>query len=150
MDKIDQQIITLIKKKSITNQKQLLKCLSDMGTTLTQATLSRHLNRLGIHKVKGLYQATMAEQALVITGIDIAPPNMLVLHTKPGFASALAYQLDQYRAQDDPRLPKLLGTLAGDDTVLTIVPDYEALIELYQILMELGQANTPSYGQVNH
>ena len=66
--------------------------------------------------------------------IDAAEPNLLVLHTHAGYASSLAENID--RALTDLEGSGVLGTIAGDDTVLLIVQNKEALQKIFSHLQE--------------
>jgi transcriptional regulator of arginine metabolism len=100
----------------IADQGEWLARLAAQGHELTQSTLSRRLKRLGIAKVQGRYRRTEAGvQTLPEVSVTEVPPNLLVLHTAPGFAQALGLSLDA-----DP-VPGQMGTIAGDDTVFVAV-----------------------------
>ena len=86
------------------------------GHDLTQPTLSRHLKKLHVQKSEGRYRRVDAPHvALPTFSIVEAPPNLLILRTDPGFASALAVKLDH------AEIPGLAGTIAGDDTIFLAV-----------------------------
>lgn len=123
------QIQKMIRSRRIHTQEELAEALEARGIHATQVTLSRDLRELGIVKTAEGYQE--------IGAIDEAAPseaevrraveeflsdvrqaqNLLVLKTDPGNASALAAAVD--RAE----WPEVVGTIAGDDTVLVIAPD---------------------------
>lgn len=109
---VDQLILELIERETVTDQAGLLDLLSANGHTLTQPTLSRHLKKLSVMKVNGRYQRverTMPDRP-PYTLVD-SPPNLLILKTAPGHAPLLGVIVD--RAGIDA----IAGTLAGDDTV---------------------------------
>jgi transcriptional regulator of arginine metabolism len=113
---LDQLILHLVEAHPIADQTDLLDRLSAEGLELTQSTLSRRLKRLGVQKVQGRYRRVEgAAQVLPEVTITEAPPNLLVLHTAPGYAQALGLSVDA-----DPA-PGQIGTLAGDDTVFVAV-----------------------------
>ena len=113
---LDQFILQLLESFPIADQTDLLERLSAEGHDLTQSTLSRRLKRLGVMKVQGRYRRMEASaQLLPEVTIHEVPPNLLVLHTAPGFAQALGLSVDA-----DP-IPGQMGTLAGDDTVFVAV-----------------------------
>jgi transcriptional regulator of arginine metabolism len=118
-------IKSLIAAHTIASQTELAAALRRMRIQVTQATLSRDLTELGIARVphegghryelrptgaEDTFKAHLAEE---IVSLD-ANENTVVLKTFPGRASGVALLLD--RQQD----PELLGTIAGDDTVLVI------------------------------
>ncbi len=118
-------ILTLIREKPIRNQNELLETLEASGVSLTQSTLSRELKTLGIGKApdgKGGYRyvagAAAAEGPLApvvafVTSLESAK-NFIVVKTPPGNAMGVA------RAIDEVEWPEIMGTIAGDDTILLI------------------------------
>jgi transcriptional regulator of arginine metabolism len=118
-------ILTLIRDKAIRNQNELLDELKTAGMAMTQSTLSRELKALGVGKApdgRGRYRyvagATAAEGPLApvmafVTGIESAK-NFVVVKTPPGNANGVA------RAIDEVEWPEVMGTIAGDDTILLI------------------------------
>lgn len=117
-------IESIVKEVPIDGQEQLLKLLKDRGFSVTQATLSRDFNELQIVKVPdgdGGYrymphpQRGQGEaQPSTIVSVEVSG-QMAVIHTRPGYASALAAEIDA------ARLKGVMGTVAGDDTVLIIL-----------------------------
>jgi transcriptional regulator of arginine metabolism len=119
------QIIKLIRSRPIHTQDDLAHELEGVyGIHTTQVTLSRDMRELGLVKTPEGYRQVAAS-----TGPDIATiaseflwdlrsaQNLLVLRTSPAHASSLAVALDQ------AEWPEVVGTIAGDDTVLVIAPD---------------------------
>lgn len=116
MKSVDQAILHLLERHAVADQDLLLRLLARQGHALTQSTLSRHLKKLQVVKVDGVYRrAERPAPALPRFTLAEAPPNLLVLRTEPGFASALALKLDA------SGLPGFVGTIAGDDTVFIAV-----------------------------
>ncbi|MGC0273441.1 arginine repressor [Pseudactinotalea sp. Z1739] len=134
----------IISATRVRSQSELLHNLEAEGVNVTQATLSRDLEELRAHKVRGT--DGVAHYALPPEGhaIGVAPTasaedlsarlarlctdlligadssgNLVVLRTPPGAAQFLASAIDQ------SLLPQVLGTIAGDDTILLIVTDTE-------------------------
>jgi transcriptional regulator of arginine metabolism len=124
------RIVELIRGRSVRSQTELAEWLAADGVQVTQATLSRDLEELGAVKVSGAYLIPEdgarplrdAEQAParllrllreLLTGVD-ASGNMAVLRTPPGAAQFLASALDR------SGLPEVVGTIAGDDTILVV------------------------------
>jgi transcriptional regulator of arginine metabolism len=122
-------ILDLVGRKAIHSQEQLRRRLRVQGFDVTQATLSRDIRDLGLVKraadsayqrpqsqvvappsAEAALQRAMAEYA---SGVDCVQ-QLVVVRTGPGQANALAQVID--RAQ----LPDVVGTLAGDDTILVI------------------------------
>jgi len=120
------QILKLIRAKRILTQEDLARGLKDSyGIDTTQVTLSRDIRELGLLKTPDGYRqvteaaggpdlATVAAEFLR----DVrSAQNLVVLRTSPGNANALAVVLDK----ED--WAEVVGTLAGDDTVLIVAPD---------------------------
>lgn len=114
-DRLDKDLRQLLEREAIGDQAELLARLTALGHGLTQPTLSRQLKRLGYAKRDGVWQPPEQREALPLRRVGVAPPNLLVLKTDPGFANALAARLDEVP------LPGQIGTLAGDDTVFVAV-----------------------------
>jgi transcriptional regulator of arginine metabolism len=129
------RITALIRGTAVHSQGELARLLHDDGLTVTQATLSRDLEELGAMKVRaadggaayvvpedGVALIRAAEDAPVrlvrlleelLTGAD-ASGNLAVLRTPPGAAQFLASAVDR------AGLPEVLGSIAGDDTILLV------------------------------
>jgi len=118
-------ILTLIREKPIRNQNELLEALERSGVSLTQSTLSRELKTLGIGKApdgRGGYryvagaaaaEGPLAPVAAFVVSLESAR-NFIVGKTPPGNAMGVA------RAIDEVEWPEIMGTIAGDDTILII------------------------------
>jgi transcriptional regulator of arginine metabolism len=139
------QILRLIQSKTIRTQEALAEELAQVGVAASQVTLSRDIQELGLAKTPDGYRplGTAAAPArgpaletVVAEFLQDArlAQNLLVLKTSPGNANALAVRLD---SQD---WPEIVGTIAGDDTVLVIAPDNESAVNLRnRLLTILGQ-----------
>lgn len=116
-------IVEIVSAKSIPSQEELLSELQKKGIEATQATLSRDLKALRISKVLGegyvIQDSTAPRSVRTPIGDGILSiafsGQMAVVKTHPGFASAIASLLDKHS------LPGVMGTIAGDDTVLIIL-----------------------------
>jgi transcriptional regulator of arginine metabolism len=119
------QIVKLIRAKSISTQDDLAQELKKLGITATQVTLSRDIHELGLAKTPEGYRqiarseagptlATLAAEFLL--DVRLAQ-HLIVLKTSPGHANSVAVALD------DEEWPEVVGTLAGDDTIMVILPD---------------------------
>jgi transcriptional regulator of arginine metabolism len=123
-------IRNLIKKKKIGTHAQLLKELSGLGIKVNQPTISRDLREMGVIKVaKGLgkvvYQMPTEFEAVNYDEIRHKfqnlvletkhTGNLILLRTFPGEAQAIA------KAIDNGAFSKILGTVAGDDTILVVI-----------------------------
>ncbi len=147
----------LLETSEIESQAELRQLLADRGFAVTQATLSRDLDELGAVKVaeeidqvvyrlptdgagpEELATDTAAaarirlERALVdLLGTIDYSANIVVLRTRPGAAQYLASLLDH------SALPELLGTVAGDDTVLLVSRDPQGGERLSDFIAALG------------
>ena len=128
-------ILDLLGREPVRNQEQLRRGLRALGVVATQATLSRDIKELGLVKraSDGAYQrpdanappsgtaASALSRAVseFVTRVDRVQ-NFIVLRTGPGQAHAAAVAID--RAQ----LADVVGTIAGDDTILIIGRDLRA------------------------
>ena len=119
------QILKLIRSKPIRTQEELAQELRAIGVTTTQVTLSRDIRDLRLVKTREGYQELAPEEtgpqfamlaAEFLQDVKIAQ-NLVVLKTAPGHANSVAVALD---AED---WAEVVGTIAGDDTVLVIAPD---------------------------
>ena len=118
------QILRLIKIRKLHTQDQLAHELAGQGITATQVTLSRDIRELGLVKTPDGYRQV---EATTGPGIEymageflwhaVSAQNLLILKTAPGHASSVAVSLDQ------EEWPEVVGTIAGDDTVLVVTPD---------------------------
>jgi transcriptional regulator of arginine metabolism len=129
------QILKLIASKVVLTQDDLAQELKDAyGIQTTQVTLSRDMRELGLVKThRGYRQESRATSGPEIETVvsellrDVrVAQNLIVLRTSPGNANALAAALDK---QD---WPEVVGTLAGDDTVLIVAPDARTATALQQ------------------
>ena len=119
------QILKLIRSKEISTQEELAQSLGKLGVQTTQVTLSRDIRELGLVKTVSGYtqiapQASGPDLSTVLAEFlqDVrVAQNLLVLKTLPAHASSLAVALD------NEEWPEVVGTIAGDDTVLVIAPD---------------------------
>ena len=128
-------MLEILSRDPVRSQEQLRQRLFQRGFDVTQATLSRDIKELGLVKraADGSYQAApeddlssppsdaarhTLQRALVdyLAGIQQSQ-QLLVLRTGPGEAQPLALAIDRARLTD------VLGTIAGDDTILVIARD---------------------------
>jgi len=127
MDKRERQraILRLIQTELINSQERLRRKLEAEGFTVTQATLSRDLRELHIIKAAtgdGTHKYTVMDQwmGLPIRTCEVSG-NLLVVRTDAGMAPPVAYKIDELG------IPGVLGTVAGEDTLLVVVAEgYDA------------------------
>ena len=113
-----QTILDLIGAMRIGRQDELVRALGDRGFTVTQASVSRDLDELGIVKVNGAYAQQPRRSdglGIALLSVETAGPNMIVVKTAPGLASATTVRIDA------AKLPGIVGTIAGDDTIFIAV-----------------------------
>ena len=138
---LDGDILDIIQNTEIREQKDLQEILKERGHNVPQATLSRHLKKLKIAKVGGVYNIIdFSQQNLpLILNLQISEYGIIVMHTHPGQATSLAYFIDRkyvsYTHKESSGA--ILGTIAGDDTVLLITKSQKALKE---VLITIHQA----------
>ena len=121
------QILKLIRSKAVHTQDELARELKKQGIAATQVTLSRDLRELRLAKTADGYREMETDEAgpqfrLLAAEFlqDIrAAQNLVVLKTAPGHANSVAVALDA------EEWPEIVGTIAGDDTILVIAPDNE-------------------------
>jgi transcriptional regulator of arginine metabolism len=133
------RIVDILNRQAVRSQSQLARLLADDGLSVTQATLSRDLDELGAVKIRtnngeliyavpseGGYRTPQAplgesvkeERMSRLAGELLisaeASANLVVVRTPPGAAQFFASAIDQAEVYD------ILGTIAGDDTVMLI------------------------------
>lgn len=132
------QIIKIVGEKQIKTHEQLIEELTKAGYDVTQATVSRDIKDLGLVKAPsaggGSYYSLPMETAEsadknlslfsgTIRGISSAL-HTVVVRTYPGMAPAVAASLDTVMKKD------ILGSIAGDDTLLIITPSEKAATDV--------------------
>lgn len=155
-----QRIVDLLERQAVASQGQLLELLAGDGISVTQATLSRDLLELGAVKVRagedrGLVYAVPGQggdatprpaqdlgeapsrlarlcEELLVSARHVG--NQVVLRTPPGAAQYLASAIDRNAS------PDVLGTIAGDDTILVIALRPEGGADVAARLLALAGA----------
>jgi len=130
------KIMEIISTTNVETQEQLLAALQDAGFRSTQATISRDIKELRVVKELtslGTYRYTTSVREVpstfsnrlntifreCVTRYDYAQ-NIVVIHTLPGLAGAAASAIDAMN------LSVVVGSLAGDDTVMVVMRDNNA------------------------
>lgn len=117
-----QKILDIISAKRISTQEDLARQLQRQGFAATQSSVSRDILKLGLTKLDGYYVAP--EEAVKVGGpvvdLDTAGDNIIVVKTEVGLAQPAALTID--RAE----IGEIVGTLAGDDTILVAVKNAAA------------------------
>lgn len=140
----------IIANERIANQEELLKRLYAQGFDLTQATLSRDLKQLKVAKTassdgdyiyilpsnplyKRITKGKQIHEHQVRSGIISVnySANIAVIKTRPGYAGGIAYDIDEHE------LPSVLGTVAGDDTILLVIKEGYNHKEVHQQLSSI-------------
>ena len=107
-------LFQLLAQGSFRTQSELVRALSSAGHEVTQSSISRELRNQGVDKVGGRYVLPMNQglnEAIELHSARYASGQLVVLKTHPAGAPLLA------QAIDEARLPGVVGTIAGDDTV---------------------------------
>jgi transcriptional regulator of arginine metabolism len=139
MVKVERQeaILKLIGAMRIARQNELVQTLRDHGFEVTQASVSRDLEELGIVKVNGAYSQPERSGnvfGIGLIGVETAGDNMIVARTYSGLASASAVRIDAARIDD------IVGTIAGDDTIFIAVKGQKEQRAVIKRLWELFEA----------
>jgi transcriptional regulator of arginine metabolism len=140
-------IIAIIKEQIVATQEELGEALEAKGIMVTQATLSRDIKELGLVKIstpEGRYRYSMPQDRLpgdmvrraqkmledAVISIDSAE-NILVIKTMHGNAQGVA------AAFDDLDWPEVVGTVAGDDTIMAVIRNKSQVNEVLERLAQL-------------
>ena len=137
----------IISSQQLGSQEELLKALQKEGFQLTQATLSRDLKQLKVAKAAtmgGSYVYVLPNETMykrVSTPSSVREMmeipgflsiqfsgNMAVIKTRTGYASAIAWNID------NKRIPSVLGTVAGADTIFLAIKEGTMREELIESL----------------
>ena len=126
----------IVRSKSIRTQRSLVEELQGAGFTCTQATVSRDIADMGLRKLsEGIY--VLAEdlhlQRMVsefVTSCEYAN-NLVVVKTQPGTAPGVAAAIDAATLKD------VLGSVAGNDTVLVVCGTGEGADHIVGIINKL-------------
>lgn len=132
------KVLEIIRKQPIETQEDLALSLQKEGFQVTQATVSRDIKELGITKAptgSGRYRYFLPQERSIedsdrrmrrlfqdaVVSIDYSE-NLLVIRTLTGNAHAVAAIIDE------TEIPEIVGTIAGDDTILIVVKPKSAVI----------------------
>jgi len=136
---LDNHILNIVNSQEIHEQIDLQTMLTERGYDIPQATLSRKLKKLKIVKIAGVYKIVDFNPSYLppILNLQVSDAGMMVLHTQPGNASSLASYLDRKYvtfSQDQKNTSGILGTIAGDDTILLILKNKQHLKSVLSLL----------------
>lgn len=129
----------IVRNKDVRTQRVLVDELRAMGFDCTQATVSRDIADMGLRKLpEGIY--VLAEDlhlqrmfSELVTGV-LRTDNLVMIKAQPGTASGIA------AAVDAAELPDVLGSLAGNDTILVIAQTAEDGERLEALINKLSAA----------
>lgn len=139
----------IISSKEVGSQEELLQALEKEGFNLTQATLSRDLKQLKVAKaanMNGRYVYVLPNNIMYKRSSDQSPSEMLmtsgfvslqfsgniaVIRTRPGYASSMAYDIDNRECS------AILGTIAGDDTIMLVLREVVSHDEVRSFLSQM-------------
>lgn len=126
----------LISSQELSSQEELLRALAKEGYKLTQATLSRDLKQLKVAKAASMNGRSIyilpnnamyrrvrehrpIQEMLLSSGVQAIhfSGNLCVIKTRPGYASSVAYDID------NANIPEVIGTVAGDDTIMIVLEE---------------------------
>ncbi len=140
-------IASVVSRRRVGSQHELAEALAKAGCPVTQATISRDIRELRLEKTSDALgrpryvlpgRASPRDPREVLAGVlrqfgmrATAAQNIVVVHSKLGSAPAIARALDRLEH------PKIVGTLAGDDTCLVIMSGPR---EAHALARELGAA----------
>ena len=126
-----EEIRKIVRRERIRTQRDLVERLQTLGFVCTQATVSRDISEMGLKKLpEGVYvlsedlhlQRMISDLVINIVRSD----NLVLVKAQAGTASGVAAALDH------AELPEVLGSIAGDDTILVIgrtIADAEQLVD---------------------
>lgn len=129
----------IVRNKDVRTQRVLVDELRAMGFDCTQATVSRDIADMGLRKLpEGIYilvedlhlQRMVSE---LVTGV-LRTDNLVMIKAQPGTASGIA------AAVDAAELPDVLGSLAGNDTILVIAQTAEDGERLEALINKLSNS----------
>lgn len=139
-------ILEIIEKQDIETQEELADALRQRGITVTQATVSRDIKELRLLKVlapSGVYKYATADKAenglserfvrmLAESVLSVTHANnLIVVKTLNGSANVAAEALDSFH------WPEVLGTLAGDNTILMIIRSNEEVLQVVTRIQDM-------------
>lgn len=119
-EKRQHKIRDLIRTRNISTQGELAKLLTKARFYVTQSSVSRDLEQLGVVKINSFYalpetSGEMSESGLL--SLETAGENLIVAHCASGLASSVAVKID------GAHISEIVGTIAGDDTIFIAVKD---------------------------
>ncbi len=141
-NKRQRRILEIVSEEDISTQKELADRLRSEGYEITQATISRDIKELQLIKVSnggdrykyGRPQDSIpgdSKLRLIFREFVLSyeySENIIIVNTAPGNANTVAYVIDRLNWQ------QVIGTLAGDDTIMLIVKPKEAVPDVIELI----------------
>jgi transcriptional regulator of arginine metabolism len=127
-------ILNIISTAGVRRQDELADILSRNGFEVTQASVSRDLDELGVIKVHGKYalpRPNSLKSPFGMVSVETAGDSLVVAKCSSGLASAAAVRID------GAAIPDIVGTIAGDDTIFIAVRDGKRQSSVVRALYEL-------------
>ncbi|CAN5351045.1 arginine repressor [soil metagenome] len=116
-------LLQLISSEAVSSQTELASRLCETGFKVTQASVSRDLEELGIVKIDGRYELMPRNNGISEFGsvsLETVGDNLIVGKCASGLASAITVRID------GQKIPQIVGTIAGDDTIFIAVKSSES------------------------
>lgn len=107
-------ILELVNRGSAHTQQEIASALARRGMRATQATISRDIQELGLVRSVAGYRSSAAMVRELVLSVEVVEP-MAVIRTPPGTANLVARRIDE------AALPGIVGTVAGDDTIIAVL-----------------------------
>ena len=136
-------ILNLISARPVSNQQELAKILRKNGFVVTQASISRDLDDLGVIKTNGSYCLPQRQEPSGMFGlqtVETAGDSLVVVRCRSGLASAAAVRIDAARIEE------IVGTIAGDDTIFIAVKDQRAQRMAMRKIWEIFEGSALAQG----
>ena len=131
-------ILSVISARFVASQQELASILRKNGFTVTQASISRDLEELGVVKSEGSYrlpQKAVGAEVFGLQSLVTAGDCMIVVKCLSGLASAAAVRIDSAKIEE------IVGTIAGDDTVFIAVKDQRSQRSAMRRIWEIFEGN---------
>ena len=141
-----QKIMEIIQQQEVETQEELAGLLGEAGFDVTQATVSRDIRQLKLRKVplpsgKQCYAPSLAQETfdrdrlvgILRAGFVSMEPasNILVIKTVSGMAMAVAAAIDGLS------IPKMVGCIAGDDTIMCAIRSVDDIPQVLRVIEDL-------------
>jgi len=131
-------ILSVISARFVASQQELASILRKNGFTVTQASISRDLEELGVVKSEGSYrlpQKAVGAEVFGLQSLVTAGDCMIVVKCLSGLASAAAVRIDSTKIEE------IVGTIAGDDTIFIAVKDQRSQRSAMRRIWEIFEGN---------